>query len=94
MHLALYPNPSSPTNSAEEPYFLFAGDDLCALVLGDNIFHGHSFHALLKNAMLREQGASIFAYHVDDPERYGVVEFDAQGKAMSLEEKPPQPKSN
>ncbi|MNZ66319.1 Glucose-1-phosphate thymidylyltransferase 1 [compost metagenome] len=72
----------------------FIGNDHCALVLGDNIFHGHHFHSLLDNAMDREQGASVFAYHVHDPERYGVVEFDAQGKAISLEEKPQQPKSN
>ena len=72
----------------------FIGDDLCALVLGDNIYHGHDFIELLRNAMLREQGASVFAYHVLDPDRYGVVEFDGQGKAISLEEKPQQPKSN
>lgn len=72
----------------------FIGNDLSALVLGDNIYHGHDFNELLKNAMQREDGASVFAYHVTDPERYGVVEFDAQGKAISLEEKPLQPKSN
>ncbi len=72
----------------------FIGNDLSALVLGDNIFHGHHFHSLLDSAMAREEGASVFAYHVHDPERYGVVEFDAQGKAISLEEKPQQPKSN
>jgi glucose-1-phosphate thymidylyltransferase len=65
-----------------------------ALVLGDNIFYGHDFHALLASAMQRQRGASVFAYHVHDPERYGVVEFDALGKAISLEEKPRQPKSN
>jgi glucose-1-phosphate thymidylyltransferase len=65
-----------------------------ALVLGDNIFYGHDFHELLGSAMERQQGASVFAYHVQDPERYGVVEFDATGKAVSLEEKPRQPKSN
>ena len=65
-----------------------------ALVLGDNIFYGHDFHELLGNAMQREQGASVFAYHVHDPERYGVAEFDAQGKVLSLEEKPQTPKSN
>ena len=65
-----------------------------ALVLGDNIFYGHSLHELLGSAMTRGAGASIFAYHVQDPERYGVVEFDAAGKAVSLEEKPAQPKSN
>lgn len=72
----------------------FIGNDLSALVLGDNIYHGHNFNNLLKNAMIRQDGASIFAYHVNDPERYGVVEFDAQGKAVSLEEKPLQPKSS
>ena len=65
-----------------------------ALVLGDNIFYGHDFHELLGNAMQREQGASVFAYHVHDPERYGVAEFDAQGKVLSLEEKPQVPKSS
>jgi glucose-1-phosphate thymidylyltransferase len=65
-----------------------------ALVLGDNIFHGHDLHELLGNAMARPDGATVFAYHVHDPERYGVVEFDAAGKARSLEEKPAQPKSN
>ncbi|MCF5233284.1 MULTISPECIES: glucose-1-phosphate thymidylyltransferase RfbA [unclassified Pseudomonas] len=72
----------------------FIGNDLSALVLGDNIYHGHHFDQLLKSAMVREEGASVFAYHVNDPERYGVVEFDKQGKAMSLEEKPLKPKSN
>lgn len=72
----------------------FIGDDPCALVLGDNIYHGHQFNELLHSAMQRETGASVFAYHVKDPERYGVVEFDNQGKAISLEEKPLKPKSN
>ncbi|WP_236173135.1 glucose-1-phosphate thymidylyltransferase RfbA [Pseudomonas pseudonitroreducens] len=72
----------------------FIGNDPCALVLGDNIFHGHDFHELLRSAMQRESGASVFAYHVQDPERYGVVAFDAQGKAISLEEKPQKPKSS
>jgi len=65
-----------------------------ALVLGDNIFYGHDFYDLLANAMAREEGASVFAYHVTDPERYGVVSFDEQGRAVSLEEKPKKPKSN
>jgi len=65
-----------------------------ALVLGDNIFYGHDFHELLASAMGRSEGASVFAYHVHDPERYGVAEFDAQGKVLSLEEKPQSPKSN
>ena len=71
----------------------FLGDSLSALVLGDNIYHGHDLQELLTNAMQRESGATVFAYHVHDPERYGVVEFDARGKAISLEEKPTQPKS-
>jgi len=72
----------------------FIGDDLSALVLGDNIFYGHDFYKLLANAMAREVGASIFAYHVNDPERYGVVEFDKSGQVLSLEEKPLAPKSS
>lgn len=72
----------------------FIGNDLSALVLGDNIFYGHDFHMLLGSAMQRTNGASVFAYHVNDPERYGVVDFDANGKALSLEEKPAKPKSN
>jgi glucose-1-phosphate thymidylyltransferase len=72
----------------------FIGNDLAALVLGDNIYHGHHFQELLMSAMSREHGASVFAYHVHDPERYGVVEFDDQGKAISLEEKPTVPKSS
>lgn len=72
----------------------FIVDHPSALVLGDNIFYGHDFHHLLANAMARTDGASVFAYHVHDPERYGVAEFDAQGKVLSLEEKPLQPKSN
>ena len=72
----------------------FIGQDRCALVLGDNIFYGHDFHHLLGNACEREEGASVFAYHVQDPERYGVAEFDASGKVLSLEEKPELPKSN
>ena len=65
-----------------------------ALVLGDNIFYGHDFYQLLHNAMQRGDGASVFAYHVHDPERYGVAEFDKAGKVLSLEEKPATPKSN
>ena len=72
----------------------FIGNHPSALVLGDNLFYGHDMHLLLGNAMQRQQGASVFAYHVQDPERYGVAEFDAQGKVMSLEEKPKAPKSN
>ena len=72
----------------------FIGDDDVALVLGDNIFYGMHFTKLLKNAVNRKDGATIFAYPVRDPERYGVVEFDDNGKAVSLEEKPQNPKSN
>lgn len=64
-----------------------------ALVLGDNIFYGHDFQLLLENAMARDSGATVFAYHVQDPERYGVAEFDQQGRVLSLEEKPAHPKS-
>jgi glucose-1-phosphate thymidylyltransferase len=72
----------------------FIGNDCSALVLGDNIFYGHDFHHLLTSAMQRTQGASVFAYHVHDPERYGVVEFDAEGSVINLEEKPKHPKSH
>ena len=72
----------------------FIGNDLSALVLGDNIFYGHDFNELLGNAMTRDDGATVFAYHVHDPERYGVAEFDKQNKVLSLEEKPKNPKSN
>ena len=72
----------------------FVGDAPSALVLGDNIFYGHDFHDLLGNAQSRTDGASVFAYHVHDPERYGVAEFDANGKVLSIEEKPARPKSN
>jgi glucose-1-phosphate thymidylyltransferase len=72
----------------------FIGNAPSALVLGDNIFHGHDFAQLLSGANAQEKGATVFAYHVQDPERYGVVAFDAQGKASSIEEKPTQPKSN
>ena len=72
----------------------FLGNHSSALVLGDNIFYGHEFQSLLDSAMSRTEGASIFAYHVKDPDRYGVAEFDASGNVLSLEEKPKQPKSN
>ena len=72
----------------------FVGNHTSALVLGDNIFYGHDLHVQLKNAHSRNDGATVFAYHVNDPERYGVVSFDTHGKAISLEEKPDQPKSN
>ncbi|MGZ4970934.1 MAG: glucose-1-phosphate thymidylyltransferase RfbA [Methylobacter sp.] len=72
----------------------FIGKAPSALVLGDNIFYGHDLQAQLEQATARTQGATVFAYHVQDPERYGVVAFDAQGRATSLEEKPVNPKSN
>jgi glucose-1-phosphate thymidylyltransferase len=72
----------------------FVGGSPVALALGDNIFHGDSFPATVQRAAARDSGATVFAYQVKDPERYGVVEFDAQGRAMSLEEKPKAPKSN
>lgn len=72
----------------------FLGNHSSALVLGDNIFYGHEFQGLLSSAMARTEGASIFAYHVQDPDRYGVAEFDTSGKVLSLEEKPKRPKSN
>ncbi|MBB6447264.1 glucose-1-phosphate thymidylyltransferase RfbA [Bacillus benzoevorans] len=72
----------------------FIGDDHVALVLGDNIFYGHGLTNLLKKAEAREKGATVFGYYVNDPERFGVVEFDDNGKAISIEEKPEQPKSN
>ncbi len=72
----------------------FIGSDPCALVLGDNIFYGHDLQKQLAAAAAKESGATVFAYHVHDPERYGVVEFDKEGTAISLEEKPLEPKSN
>jgi glucose-1-phosphate thymidylyltransferase len=72
----------------------FIGDDLSTLILGDNIFYGHDIESMLDNAFKLTEGATIFAYHVNDPERYGVVEFDENNKVVSLEEKPKLPKSN
>jgi len=72
----------------------FVGSDPSALVLGDNIFYGDSLQAMLARVTARTEGATVFAYHVDDPERYGVVGFDAAGRATSIEEKPQHPKSN
>ncbi|ELD0483385.1 glucose-1-phosphate thymidylyltransferase RfbA [Leclercia sp. 29361] len=72
----------------------FIGSDDCALVLGDNIFYGHDLQKQLEAAAAKTAGATVFAYHVHDPERYGVVEFDHAGTAISLEEKPLEPKSN
>lgn len=72
----------------------FIGDDSVALILGDNIFHGHDLSKLLQRASERSQGASVFAYRVSDPERYGVVSFDADGRALDIEEKPQRPRSS
>jgi glucose-1-phosphate thymidylyltransferase len=72
----------------------FVGNDLSALILGDNIYYGHDFDAQLRNASARAQGSTVFAYHVNDPERYGVIEFDSDRRAVSIVEKPIQPKSN
>ncbi|HBM09176.1 glucose-1-phosphate thymidylyltransferase [Pseudomonas sp. 10B238] len=72
----------------------FIGNDACCLILGDNIFYGQHFSENLKAANSRIDGATVFGYHVSDPERFGVVEFDQQGRAISIEEKPTKPKSN
>ena len=72
----------------------FINGDSCAMVLGDNIFHGHGLKKRLRAAAEKTTGATVFGYYVDDPERFGVVEFDAEGRAVSIEEKPKQPKSN
>ncbi len=72
----------------------FVGNDPSALILGDNVFHGHDLATLVQDAYGKKEGATVFAYQVHDPERYGVVEFDADKKALSLEEKPEKPKSN
>ena len=72
----------------------FIGEDSVAMILGDNIFSGHGFKKLLRNAASKESGATVFGYYVDDPERFGIVEFDKSGKAISIEEKPEHPKSN
>jgi len=72
----------------------FIGKDSCAMVLGDNIFYGNGFSSLLQKAAAKTDGATVFGYYVDDPERFGVVEFDQSGQAVSLEEKPKKPKSN
>jgi len=70
------------------------GDDSCAMILGDNIFYGNGFSSMLQKAAQKANGATVFGYYVDDPERFGVVEFDSTGKAVSLEEKPQNPRSN
>lgn len=72
----------------------FIGDDRCAMILGDNIFYGAGLTKLLRQAVAQENGATVFGYYVEDPERFGVVEFDASGRAVSIEEKPARPKSN
>ncbi|AXX61082.1 glucose-1-phosphate thymidylyltransferase RfbA [Vibrio vulnificus] len=93
LEYAIQPSPDGLAQAfiiAEE----FIGDDSVCLVLGDNIFYGQSFSKTLKNAASRERGATVFGYQVKDPERFGVVEFDASMKAVSIEEKPVKPKSN
>ena len=72
----------------------FIGDDSCAMILGDNIFYGNGLSNHLKRAAKKETGATVFGYYVEDPERFGIVEFDENGKAISIEEKPEHPKSN
>ncbi len=72
----------------------FIGDGSVCLILGDNIFYGYGFTGMLREAAAQEEGATVFGYHVNDPERFGVVEFDTKGKAVSIEEKPQNPKSN
>lgn len=93
LHYAVQPSPDGLAQA-----FLigadFIGNDHAALVLGDNIFYGHDLHKLLDSACGRETGATVFAYHVHDPGRYGVVEFDDTSRVLSLEEKPKYPKSN
>jgi glucose-1-phosphate thymidylyltransferase len=93
LHYAVQPSP----DGLAQAFIIgesFIGGDPSALILGDNLFYGHDLQELLGHAMARSEGATVFAYHVNDPERYGVVEFDRQGKALTLEEKPALPKSN
>lgn len=93
LHYAVQPSPDGLAQAFVIGESFLAGAP-SALVLGDNIFHGHDFHELLGSAADRTDGATVFAYHVHDPERYGVAEFDANGKVLSLEEKPKVPKSS
>lgn len=72
----------------------FIGNDSCAMALGDNIFYGNGFGRILRSASAKDNGATVFGYYVEDPERFGIVEFDSDGKAVSIEEKPKEPKSN
>ncbi len=93
LHYAVQPSP----DGLAQAFIIgkdFIGNHPSALVLGDNIFYGHDLHVQLRQADDRQSGATVFAYHVNDPERYGVVSFDAQGKAVSLAEKPAHPQSN
>ncbi|MDR2852211.1 MAG: glucose-1-phosphate thymidylyltransferase RfbA [Burkholderiaceae bacterium] len=93
LHYAVQPSP----DGLAQAFIIgdkFIGNAPSALVLGDNIFYGHDFQQLLQQADTQTQGATVFAYHVQDPQRYGVVAFDAQDKAISIEEKPQQPKSS
>jgi glucose-1-phosphate thymidylyltransferase len=93
IHYAVQPSP----DGLAQAFIIgrdFVGNNSSTLVLGDNIFYGHDLVKQLQSANQRESGASVFAYHVYDPERYGVVEFDAQQRAISIEEKPEEPKSN
>ncbi|MEK7948536.1 glucose-1-phosphate thymidylyltransferase RfbA [Pigmentiphaga sp. YJ18] len=93
LQFAVQPNPDGIAQAFLLGEKFLAGDD-SALVLGDNIFYGHNLPGLLQSADAQEAGATVFAYHVHDPERYGVVEFDAAGKVVSIEEKPERPRSN
>lgn len=93
LHYAEQPSPDGLAQAfliGEE----FIGDDKVCLILGDNVFYGYGFSAMLHQAAQQQTGATIFGYHVSDPERFGVVEFDASGKAVSIEEKPTHPKSS
>ncbi len=93
LHYAVQPSP----DGLAQAFIIgadFVGNRPSALVLGDNIYYGHDFTTLLASADAQAQGATVFAYHVKDPERYGVVSFDGQGKALDIEEKPARPQSN